>query len=158
MESTVKRALFAGLVATFVYVLIVFRAHRDDRERVATRVPKYNLGEMIDIFQEEQRLDEAVDHLHLFRQTLRQTREELLKGSLQLDEAALRVEKAAQENNPAFFPVISDRFPGLPMREKLSLVLLSYLESDAEQNLLTPEEKRRVAELRQDYERRSNLD
>jgi hypothetical protein len=152
------RALFAGLVVMFVFGSIVSRGATDDRERGTTRSPDYSWAEMADIFQQERCLDEAVDRLHIFRETMRQTREELLVGSLQLDEAALRVEKAAQANNPAFLQTISHLLPGRPNCEQLAFVLLSHLEFDVEHNLLNSAEKARVAELRQDYDCRSNAD
>jgi hypothetical protein len=149
------RASFAALVLTFVIASIISRGALGDRERGATRSPDYSWAEMAGIYQEERRLDEAVDRLPLFRESMRQSREELLAGFLQLDEAALQVEKAAQAHNPAFLQAISHILPGRPNREKLAFVLLSHLEFDADQNLLNSEEKARVAELGQEFDCRS---
>jgi hypothetical protein len=131
----------------------LFQSATEDLGRPAGRVAGYSWSEMMSIFQEEQQLDEAVERAQHFRETLRQLRQDLLAGALQLDEAASQLEAASQANNRLFLTAIGHNFPGRPVREQLSLVLLTHLELDVELDMLIPEERHRVAHLREEYER-----
>lgn len=136
-----KTALLAVLAVSIGFALIVVRGSSNTQEQPGFWEPTCDWPEPDSIREEAQRLDTELQRTHRFRENVEQIRLELLSGCLQLNEAASRLERAAQTDRPGYLLVIDSRFPGRPVREQLALALLSHLRTDAQFGTLSRAER-----------------
>jgi len=82
---------------------------------------------VLDVFAEEQRVNEKVMSYREFQQVLHWTLDDLTDGAIGLDEATTRVHEAAQTSYPNHLRAIAISNPGKTVRESVARNLLGHL-------------------------------
>jgi hypothetical protein len=92
-------------------------------------------------------LDDAVRCQRVFQARVKDTLEALLARAVGLEEAARRIEAAAQKYNPQLLPILQRMTPEASSRQRFALLVINHLRIRRELAQLSPEQKKVVDEI-----------